>query len=73
MSFRCAVLLALTCGLRLGEVGALTWSDVDFKRMTIDISKAAHNGSAGRTVGAPKTDDSIRLINAPAAMMTLLS
>lgn len=73
MSFRCAVMLGVSCGLRLGEVGALTWSDVDFKHATIDISKAAHTGKAGkRTIGLPKTDDSIRIITAPAAMMALL-
>ena len=40
MCLRAAVLLALLCGLRLGEVGALRLSDVDWKRGTIDISHA---------------------------------
>ena len=40
MSFRAAVLLALTCGLRLGEVGGLRFEDVDFAAGTIDISRA---------------------------------
>lgn len=69
MSFRCAVLLALSCGLRLGEVGALTWDDVDFDRGTVDISKALH---ASGEVGATKTDDSIRILAAPPIMLTLL-
>ena len=38
--FRAALLLALLCGLRLGEVGALRLSDVDWERGTIDISRA---------------------------------
>ena len=73
MSFRCAVLLALTCGLRLGEVGALTWSDVNWKKCTIDISKAAkYTPAAGSFVGDTKSESSDRTITLPAGMMTLL-
>ena len=73
MSFRCAVLLALTCGLRLGEVGALTWADVNWKRCTIDVSKAAKYASgAGSFVGSTKTPSSDRTVTLPAGMMALL-
>ena len=40
MCYRAALLLALLCGLRLGEVGALRLSDVDWVHGTIDISHA---------------------------------
>lgn len=73
MSFRCAVLLALTCGLRLGEVGALTWDDVNWKRCSIDISKAAKYTPAwGNFVGTTKTESSDRTVTLPAGMMALL-
>lgn len=73
MSFRCAVLLALTCGLRLGEVGALTWDDVNWKRCGIDISKAAKYTPAwGNFVGTTKTESSDRTVTLPAGMMALL-
>lgn len=73
MAFRCAVMLALCCGLRLGEVGALTWSDVHWRDHAIDITKAVKQTPAdGRQVGTTKTDDSIRMITVPAALMTLL-
>lgn len=73
MSFRCAVLLALTCGLRLGEVGALTWADVNWKKCTIDISKAAkYTPAAGSFVGDTKSESSDRTITLPAGMMALL-
>lgn len=73
MSFRCAVLLALMAGLRLGEVDALTWSDINWKRGTIDITKAVHQTpETGRVIGDPKTDEALRLITAPAALLTLL-
>ena len=73
LEYRCAVLLALTCGLRLGEVDGLTWADVDFKRCTIDISKALkYTGRSGTFVGETKTVDSERNITLPAGMMALL-
>lgn len=73
MSFRCAVLLALTCGLRLGEVGALTWADVNWNKCTIDISKAAkYTPAAGSFVGETKSESSDRTITLPAGMMALL-
>ena len=73
MSFRCAVLLALTCGLRLGEVGALTWADVNWTKCTIDISKAAkYTPAAGSFVGDTKSESSDRTITLPAGMMALL-
>lgn len=73
MSFRCAVLLALVCGLRLGEVGALTWSDVNWKKCYIDISKAAkYTPAYGNFVDEPKTETSSRIISLPAGMMALL-
>ena len=73
MSFRCAVLLALTCGLRLGEVGALTWDDVNWKRCSINISKAVKYTPAwGSFVGTTKSESSDRAITLPAGMMALL-
>jgi len=73
MSFRCAVLLALTCGLRLGEVGALTWADVNWTKCTIDISKAAkYTPAYGSFVGETKSESSDRTITLPAGMMALL-
>ena len=73
MSFRCAVLLALSCGLRLGEVGALTWDDVNWKRCTINISKAVKYTPAwGSFVGTTKSESSDRAIRLPAGMMALL-
>ena len=73
MSYRCGVLLAVSCGLRLGEVDGLTWADVDFRRCSIDISKALkYTGRTGAFVGVTKTPDSERVITLPAGMMALL-
>ena len=73
MSFRCAILLALSCGLRLGEVGALEWSDVDWRKCTINISKAAkYTPGRGNFVAETKTESSERILTLPAGMMALL-
>mgnify|MGYP003785215373 FL=1 len=73
MSFRAAVLLALTCGLRLGEVGGLLFSDVDFKAGTIDISRAyKYTPEDGNFYGDPKSDEGARLISLPLALLVLL-
>lgn len=73
MCYRCAVLLALLCGLRLGEVGELKLSDVDWDHGTIDISRALKYTSIdGNFVDAPKTYAGERIITLPAGMMTVL-
>ena len=73
MCYRAALLLALLCGLRLGEVGALRLDDVDWQHGTIDISRALkYTPQAGNFVGSPKTESSERLIALPPGMMAVL-
>ena len=73
MCYRAALLLALLCGLRLGEVGELKLSDVDWKNGTIDISRALkYTSDSGSFVDVPKTDAGERIITLPAGMMTVL-
>lgn len=73
MSFRAAILLALLGGLRLGEVGELRWSDVNWKEGTIDISRALkYTPLQGSFVGDPKSEASVRALELPPGMMTLL-
>lgn len=73
LGFRCSVLLALFCGLRLSEVGALTWGDVNWSKATLDISRAIkQTPRTGRIIDVTKSDESVRVIAVPAALMTLL-
>jgi integrase len=73
LPYRCAVLLALLCGLRLGEVGGLRLSDVNWTACTITISRALHYTSkSGSYIGNTKSEDSDRTVTLPAGMMTLL-
>ena len=73
LPMRCAVLLALLCGLRLGEVGALTLDDVDWQECTISIHQSLHYAPGlGSYLGEPKTEAGYRIIDLPAGMMALL-
>ncbi|MDL2206708.1 site-specific integrase [Eubacteriales bacterium OttesenSCG-928-N13] len=73
MSFRAAVLLAVFCGLRLGEVSELRLSDVDWDKGTIDISRALkYTPEMGSYAGTPKSEAGNRLIALPPGLMDVL-
>ncbi|WP_196603467.1 tyrosine-type recombinase/integrase [Pectinatus haikarae] len=59
-------LLAVTTGMRLGEILALRWCDVDFKQMEISIKYTlSYLPSVGIQITTPKTKSSIRKIAIP--------
>lgn len=71
------VVLCLYSGLRIGELLALEWDDVDLRACTLSVSKACHDGKAedgkyGRIVDTPKSASSIRLIPLPHQLVPLL-
>lgn len=73
LPFRCAVLLALLCGLRLGEVGALRLQDVNWSDCSIDISRALkQTPETGAFYGDPKSIAGSRVVDLPPGMMALL-
>lgn len=45
--FRYALLIGFYTGLRIGEVYALTWEDIDFKESTIDVNKLVYKRNYG--------------------------
>lgn len=70
------VLICLYTGLRIGELLALEWSDIDFSNGTLMVDKTCHygvnlNGQFGRIVDTPKTETSIRLIPLPKQLIPL--
>lgn len=75
-----AVYLALYCGLRIGEVCALQWQDINMRNGTISVSKTLHrlqdpDSSEAKTqiiTELPKTHNSIRTIPIPAFLMPIL-
>ena len=71
------ILLTLYTGLRIGELLALEWSDIDIKKCEAVICKTCHygideNGFFGRITNAPKTKSSIRTIPIPRQLMPIL-
>ena len=55
--------LMLACGLRPGEVRALTWGNVDMTEKTVTISQAIEAGSTN--IKPPKTEAGNRTIPIP--------
>ena len=70
------ILLCLYTGLRIGELLALEWSDVDFQKGLIYISKTCHDGNANgkhcRIIESPKTVHSRRVIPLPKQLLPIL-
>jgi integrase len=54
-TYRPAVLLAVTCGLRRGEIVALKWRNVDFEASTVTIAESAVPLKHGVHTGVTKT------------------
>lgn len=71
------VIICLYSGLRIGELLALTWQDIDFNNSTIYVSKSCHyskvdNGKYERRIDMPKTISSHRTIPLAKQMLVLL-
>ncbi len=64
------VLLLLYCGLRRGEMVALTWNDIDLKNKSITVNKAAVFDENRTLVQSPKTEAGIRTIPLPDTILT---
>lgn len=66
------IVLCLYSGLRVGELIALQWSDIDFAGGTLSVSRSCHDGKYGLIIDEPKTADSRRLIPLPKQLLPLL-
>lgn len=67
-----ALLLEWGTGIRRGELVGLRWSDIDFKRQTIFICRAAITTKDGPKISEPKSQKSRRAIPIPATVVTEL-
>ena len=64
--------LEITTGLRLGEILALEWEDLDEKNKTIRVNKQVRRSKNGLEVSTPKTQASIRTISISEECLRLL-
>ena len=70
------IVLCLYTGLRIGELLALAWSDIDFAKGEISVNKSCHDskkdGRYCRLTEAPKTPTSRRIVPIPKQLLPLL-
>lgn len=70
------ILLCLYTGLRIGELLALTWGDIDFKAEILSVTKSCHDGwgkgGYQKVIETPKTSSSMRLIPIPKQLIGVL-
>lgn len=71
------VILSLYTGLRIGEVLALEWSDIDFNKGELQVSKTCYDGvltdgGYGRIIDTPKTESSCRTVPLPTCILPCL-
>lgn len=70
------ILLCLYTGLRVGELLALKWTDVDLRRGVIEVNKTCHdsweNGKYTKIIDSPKTLSSNRVIPVPKSIIPFL-
>ena len=64
--------LELTTGLRLGELLALRWSDLDVEAKTISVTKQVNRINGELVVSPPKTKNSVRTLALPQQAVELL-
>lgn len=66
-------LLAAKCGLRLGEIVGLTWSDIDYNKKQISINKQWKQRKDGTWgFGSLKSKSSYRIVPAPKSVLQAL-
>ncbi len=61
-SCRAAIFTALHSGMRLGEISALTWQNVDLGKAEIRVEQTLRRVQGGHILKPPKTKSGIRMI-----------
>ena len=79
--YRMQFLLALGTGLRIGELTALQWKDIDFEKGTLNIVRAVSGAYIPKRLGlkenpekitTPKTESSVRVVTIPETILNEL-
>ncbi len=66
------IIICLYTGIRLGELLALEFSDIDFDKSIMHISKTCYDSKNGRIIESPKTNSSNRMIPLPKQIIKLV-
>lgn len=66
------IILCLYTGLRIGELIALKWQDIDLKQGLLTVSRSCHDASGGIVFDEPKTANSRRVIPLPRTILPQL-
>lgn len=70
------IVLCLYTGLRIGELLALTWDDIDFQKGILNVNKTCYDGKIekgfGQIIDVPKTESSKRIIPIPKQLLPAL-
>ena len=66
------IILCLYSGLRIGELIALQWCDIDFAKGILAVSKSCHDGKNGLIIDEPKTATSRRMIPLPKQLLPMM-
>lgn len=65
-----AAMIAMFCGLRRGEMTALTWNDIDFEKKTITVNKSYD--FKNNALKLPKTAAGVRVVQMPDVLAEFL-
>lgn len=66
------ILICLYTGLRVGELLALEWTDIDFSKNELKVCKTCYDKGRSRITTAPKTTSSVRVIPIPKQLVPIL-
>ncbi len=67
-----SIIICLYTGVRIGELLALTWDDIDFSNQIMKINKTAYFVNGKTYIDSPKTKSSNRMISLSKRMIAIL-
>jgi integrase len=73
IKYKTMIYLAIYGGMRMDELAALEWKDIDFENSLLDINKSLqHLPGRGTFIKPPKNRTSNRIISLPKTVINLL-